>query len=370
MAVLFLIAAVFFLAYTNGANDNFKGVATLFGSRTADYKKALAWATITTFAGCVTAIWFSQGLIKAFSGKGIVPAAMTADPRFLLAIGLGAALTVFLATLLGFPVSTTHALTGALVGAGWVAVGSQVNMGKLGQSFFLPLAVSPVLSLGITAVIYPLLRFARQTVGVTKQLCLCVGSSREPVAVQPDGTAFLKSTGMVLTIGEFKNCVEHYDGVVLGLDFQKGIDLLHYISAGAVGFARGLNDAPKIVALLVAAQALRLGVNGGLFVVALAMALGGILSSKKVAQTMSEKITAMNHGQGFTANLVTSVLVSMASRFALPVSTTHVSCGALFGIGMVNRKANLGVIRNIILSWLITLPVAAALSSAVYLIQR
>ena len=201
MTILFLVAAIVFLAYTNGANDNFKGVATLFGSKTTDYKKALAWATITTCAGCVVAVWMSQGLIKAFSGKGIVPDAMTTDPRFLLAVGLGAASTVFLATLLGFPISTTHALTGALVGAGWVAVGSQVNMGKLGQNFFLPLAVSPFLALGITSIVYPLLRLGRRTAGIGKQLCLCAGSSREPVIVQLNGTAVLKSTGLTLSVG-------------------------------------------------------------------------------------------------------------------------------------------------------------------------
>ncbi len=370
MTALFLIAAVLFLAYTNGANDNFKGVATLFGSKTADYRKALAWATVTTFAGCLAAIWVSQGLIKAFSGKGIVPAAMTTDPRFLLAVGFGAALTVFLATLLGFPISTTHALTGALVGAGWMLVGSQVNVGKLGQSFFLPLALSPVVSLAITTVLYPSLRFIRQTVGVTKQLCLCIGPVREPVLVRTDGTMVMKATGSELSVGELKNCVEQYQGVLLGVDFQRVIDFFHYLSAGAVGFARGLNDAPKIVAILITAQALRIGTREALLLVAVAMAAGGILSAKKVAQTMSQRITAMNHGQGFTANLVTSVLVSMASRFALPVSTTHVSCGALFGIGLVNRNANVGVIRNILLSWLITLPVAAGVAASLYWLQR
>ncbi len=366
MILPFLLFAVLFLAYTNGANDNFKGVATLFGSRTTDYKKALAWATVTTFAGSLTAIWLSQGLIKAFSGKGLVPAALTSQPAFLLAVGLGAALTVFLATLTGFPISTTHALTGALVGTGWMAVGSQVNLRVLGQAFFLPLAVSPFLSLGITSVVYPLFRLVRERIGVTKQLCLCVGPQPEPVLVRPDGATVLKSTGAVLSVGELKDCVEQYQGVLLGVDCQRFVDLLHYLSAGAVSFARGLNDTPKIVALLIAAHAFALDIRIGLLLVAIAMAIGGILNARRVAETMSQRITGMNHGQGFTANLITSILVTMASRFGLPVSTTHVSCGALFGIGMVNRKADFGVIRNIILSWVITLPVAGCLAAILY----
>ncbi len=366
MELFFLFVVVLFLAYANGANDNFKGVATLFGSRTTGYRQALAWATVTTFAGSLTAIWVSQALVRAFSGKGLVPAIVAAEPAFLLAIGLGAALTIFLATLTGFPVSTTHALTGALVGAGWVAVGSQVNLGLLSQMFFLPLAVSPLLSLVITRIVYPVFRFAREQLGVTKELCLCDGLRRDPVLLKPDGALVLRASGVQLSVGERRQCVEQYRGVLLGIDCQWWLDRLHYLSAGMVSFARGLNDAPKIVALLVTAQALRLDVREGLLLVAISMAVGGLISARRVATTMSERITKMNHGQGFTANLVTSALVICASAFGFPVSTTHVSCGALFGIGIVNRQADGAVIRNIILSWIVTLPLAALLAGSLF----
>jgi len=268
MSVLFLLIAVLFLAYTNGANDNFKGVATLFGSRTAGYRSALAWATVTTFAGSLTALWVSQGLVKAFSGKGLVPAPLTEQPLFLLAVGLGAALTVFLATLTGFPISTTHALTGALIGAGWMAVGPQIRLEPLTRIFFLPLAVSPFLALLMTAVLYPLFRVLRAGSGIQKKLCLCVGSRQEPVLIQPDGTAVLQSTGVTLAVGEISQCVDQYQGVLLGVESQHLLDLLHYFSAGAVSFARGLNDTPKILALLVAAQALSLRAGTAVFLVA------------------------------------------------------------------------------------------------------
>lgn len=87
-----LVGAVLVLAYANGANDTFKGVATLFGSRTTDYRRALWWAIGTTFAGSCAALFLSSGLTEAFSGKGLVPDVMTRDPRFLLAVGMGAAL--------------------------------------------------------------------------------------------------------------------------------------------------------------------------------------------------------------------------------------------------------------------------------------
>ena len=73
-----------------------------------------------------------------------MPDAVAASPAFVGAAALGAAFTVLLATLAGLPVSTTHALTGALVGAGFVAVGPQVHLAVLGKSFFLPLLVSPI----------------------------------------------------------------------------------------------------------------------------------------------------------------------------------------------------------------------------------
>src|SRR3989475_7779319 len=128
---ILLFLAVVFLAYSNGANDNFKGVASLFGSRTCSYRTAISWATVTTFAGSVAAIFLAQGLLKKFSGKGLVPDALTASPEFLLAVAIGAGATVILATLTGFPISTTHGLTGALVGAGLMAAGPEVNFGVL-----------------------------------------------------------------------------------------------------------------------------------------------------------------------------------------------------------------------------------------------
>lgn len=361
-----LFLAVLFLAYANGANDNFKGVATLFGSRTTDYRKALWWATLTTFAGSCVALALSGGLVKAFSGKGLVPDLLTQDPQFLLAVGLGAALTVMLATITGFPISTTHALIGGLVGAGLAAAGT-VNAGKLGQSFFMPLAVSPFVSFAATALLYPVLRFTRQRLGIERQMCLCVdGGAPQPVAVRPDGTAVLQATGISLSVGQLQACMERYHGRIFGIDSQWVLDRLHFLSAGAVSFARGLNDTPKIVALLIAAQALRIPLSTGLFAIGVAMAVGGLLNARRVAMTMSERITTMNHGQGFTANLITAVLVTMASGWGLPVSTTHVSCGSLFGLGAVNRSARWGAIRNIALSWLVTLPLAALLAAALY----
>ena len=95
-----------FLAYANGANDNFKGVATLYGSKSATYRTALIWTSI--------------------------------------------------ATILRLPVSTTHALIGALAGAGWMASTTGINGGRLAEKFFLPLIAGPVISVGLAILVYPI----------------------------------------------------------------------------------------------------------------------------------------------------------------------------------------------------------------------
>ena len=140
------------------------------------------------------------------------------------------------------------------------------------------------------------------------------------------------------------------------------------MSAGAVGFARGMNDAPKIVALLVASRLI--GLSLGLAVVATLMALGGLLSARRVAETMSRRITDMNHGQAFTANAVTASLVLAASLWGLPVSTTHVSVGALAGIGAATGHARWKTLAAIVGAWVTTLPLAAGLAAAAYALAR
>ena len=167
-----------------------------------------------------------------------------------------------------------------------------------------------------------------------------------------------------MSTGEQPECAERYAGTYLGIRSQTAVDVAHFTSAGVVSFARGLNDTPKIAAMLLAVQALE--IRWGFVAIAGAMAVGGLLNARKVAETMSHRITSMNHGQGLAANLSTGFLVILASLYGLPVSTTHVSVGSLFGIGLTVRKADTRVIFGIALSWLLTLPCAALLGGIIY----
>jgi PiT family inorganic phosphate transporter len=369
IAVTILFLVICFLAYANGANDNFKGVATLFGSGTTNYRRALWWATLTTISGSVCSVFLAETLVKNFSGKGFVPDALTTSPEFLLAVASGAAVTVMLATKMGFPVSTTHGLTGALVGSGMVAVGAEVNFANLGNSFFLPLLVSPLISICLGAAVYALAHWMRIGSGVRKEWCVCIGETEYLIPDSPGASALTLARVALpdVNVDLMTNCTQRYNGKMLGVNTQRALDLSHFISAGSVCFARGLNDTPKIVALLLVVHAL--GIRSAMLVIATGMAVGGLLSARQVAETMSRKITPLTHGQGFTANLVTATLVIMASRMGMPVSTTHVSCGSLFGIGLITRQANLRVMSEILMAWLLTLPIAAILAGLIYYVQ-
>ncbi len=361
-ALLALAIAMLAVAFANGANDNFKGVATLHGSRSLSYRSALAWATLTTLLGSLCAGLLSGGLLARFSGRGLVPDAVAAGQPFLLAVALGSAATVLLATRFGLPVSTTHALTGALVGAGGVLAGpAEVSCRGLGGSFLLPLLLSPMLALPLAAAAYSALRTLRKALGVNETTCVCIAGVEQTASYVPGAGAVRLNSGATIAIDQLERCERRYAGAVFGVDAQSALDRLHVLTAGSVGFARGLNDAPKIAAIAVAAGAL--APPGSIASVALAMAAGGLLAARRVAETMSFRITGMNHGQGFAANLVTSLLVMLASPLGLPVSTTHVACGALVGIGLVNGEARWSTILAILAAWMTTLPLAAALAA-------
>jgi PiT family inorganic phosphate transporter len=366
MTIAVILLAVACLAYANGANDNFKGVATLFGSGTANYRGALIWATITTLLGSLTAVLVASTLLERFRGKGLVGAEMATQPDFVAAVAMGAGLAVLLATRIGMPISTTHGLIGALVGAG-LAAGSTVDVSKLIGDFVLPLLLSPLVALVVTCCSYLLAHSLRKSLRVTSESCFCVGTKVIEVVPLLDGSAVVERVeSLSAEVGTTVTCRSRYQARLFGIQVGPLFDQLHYLSAGAVSFARGLNDTPKIAALLLILPAL--GGFGSTMLVGLAIALGGLLSARRVAEMMSQKITPMNHGQGFTANFVTSLVVIGASLIGKPVSTTHISCGALFGIGAVTGQAKWGTILTILVAWITTLPVGVLLGAACYLV--
>jgi PiT family inorganic phosphate transporter len=313
MVLVILFLAACFVAFTNGANANFKGVASLYGSGTTTLRTAALWGTATTFAGSTAALFLAGDLLLAFRGRGVVPDELVASESFVCAVALGAALTSFLANRFGFPVSTTHALVGALAGAGWAGSGD-VRLAALGKLFFYPLFFSPVVAAAVGAVVFLVLKSVR---------------------LMPDRRTPL-------------------------------LDVSHFLSAGAASFARGLNDTPKMVALVLAVPGL--DVHWGFLIVAVAVALGGLLDITRVAETLGKRITGMTPGQGFAASLVTAGLVTTASLHSLPVSTTHVSVGALLGMGAASRQVHWRKVAEVLLAWVSTVPCGALLAGLAYVV--
>jgi PiT family inorganic phosphate transporter len=144
---------------------------------------------------------------------------------------------------------------------------------------------------------------------------------------------------------------------------------IHWLSSALTSFARGLNDTPKIVALGAVASA-ALGVSGlPLYAaIALAMTAGSLAGGKRVTETLACRITAMSATEGFSANLVTTLLVGAASLAALPVSTTHVSSSAIVGIGLHRgaKAVHWKTVTDMLLAWVVTLPMAGLVGAGAY----
>jgi PiT family inorganic phosphate transporter len=348
MAVFLLLAAALLLAFANGANDNFKGFATVWGAGTLSFRAASLWAAIATAAGSVASFVLAQGLIRQFSGKGLVSDTVVADPNFLAAVAVGAAVTVLGATRLALPISTTHALIGGLVGAG-IAAGS-LNAGALAILFVAPLLLSPLVSaaLGFAAQAIVGLRLDRKD-------CLCIIEG-DGAAVAGESLAFSQTGAVIAVLAHAETC-ERVVQPHLRFSVSAMLDRVHIASAAIVCFARSVNDTPKLAALLFAAQGL--GGAGPSVLTGIAMVAGGLFFSRRVAETMSLKLNRLDPSQGLLANLVTSALVLSASTFALPVSTTHVAVGAITGAGARAGTLDWSAVRHVLLSWVATLPAAA-----------
>jgi len=364
-----LLCLVATLAFANGSNDNGKGVATLVGFGAARPLTALVYATIATAVGGVVSFRLAGGLLQGFS-TGLFAKGVAADNAFFVAVLIGACAWVLLASRFGMPVSTTHAIIGALCGAGLVAFGNaRMQWSFLGAKFAVPLAVSPILSLAVVyAIAWPVLFLIGRLAG----RCICVVEqvgALEPVVVGVGGGGGVAYPGgggirLDVVVGNERTCPIH--GRVVAASTTGVSSAVHWLSGGLISFARGWNDTPKIAALsLFALAGVNHGTAVGFAIVTVAMAVGGLVAGRKVLDTLSNKLTPLPLAESLTASLVTAGLVITASRIALPVSTTHVATGSIIGAGLKNNPAGVkwGKVGEILLSWLITLPVAALIAA-------
>jgi len=357
------------LAFANGTNDVSKAIATLVGTGVTNYRTAIIWGTIWTVIGACLSAFLANAMLKTFS-RGLIQPGIVTPPALMLAILIGATGWVLVASRTGLPVSTTHALTGALVGAGLVSIGSQgltwpAIAGKIG----FPLLLSPVLALTVSFLVHPVIRRVAERWEGT---CLCVlPASRALVTIDTRG--YTRTLFQASALGQPVIAVPAQCDRAGLQGLTVGLDSIHWFSSGLASLARGANDTPKIMAMLLLGSVTASWPSatvqfGTLAAVALAMGLGSYVGGFRVTEVLAEKVTRMDHAEGLSANLTTSSLVLVSAVMGLPVSTTHVSSSAIIGIGVFKdlRSVRWSTVRDMVLAWVVTLPVAALLGALAY----
>jgi len=367
---LFTFLLIVTLAFANGANDVSKAIATLVGSGITDYRTAILWGTAWTMVGAGASAWIATAMVKTFS-TGLIQPGLAVPASATLAVISAAMTWVLIASRTGLPVSTTHALTGAIVGAGTIAFGAT---GLVWSAIFgkiaLPLLLSPVLALALSILLHPLLRTVTAR---WEGACLCVMPTRRAL-VAVDGQGATRTLFQAASIGQPVAAVPAQCERAGLSGLMIGLDSVHWLSSGLASLARGANDAPKIVAMLLLSSATPLWPTLQMQVLAfvavtLAMGAGSYLGGLRVTEVLAEKVTKMDHAEGLSANLTTSSLVLASASMGLPVSTTHVSSSAIIGIGLLKgRKAvRWTTVRDMVLAWIVTLPAAGVLACLAYL---
>ncbi len=400
--MLVIIAALvgFFMAWGIGANDVANAMGTSVGSKALTIKQAIIIAMIFEFAGA----YLAGGEVTSTIRKGIIDPSYFTDIPHLLVYGmisalLAAATWLLVASALGWPVSTTHSIVGAIIG--FAALGVSVDTvawGKVG-GIVGSWIVTPLLS-GIIAFIifnsaqklifdtdHPL-RQAKRWVPLymflagfvlslvtikkgLKHIGLEVGAVEGylyaiavAAVVALIGKAFISR----LKFDENADKDSHYVNV------EKVFAVLMVVTACCMAFAHGSNDVANAIGPLAAVVSI-VG-NEGQIVKKAALEwwilpLGGFgivaglaIFGHRVIATIGKGITHLTPSRGFAAELAAACTVVIASGTGLPISTTQTLVGAVLGVGMARGIAaiNLGVVRNIVVSWVITLPVGAGLS--------
>src|SRR2546428_11160795 len=322
---LSLFVFVLALAYANGTNDVSKAIATLVASGVANYRTAVIWGTIWTTVGAAASGVVAGAMLNTFSA-GLLQPGVAVPPALAGAVPVGAIAWGLVASRTGLLFSTTHAPTGALVGAGLLAFGSHgLAWPAITQKIALPLLLSPVLALSLSLVLHPVIRFIA---GRWEGSCLCVmPESRALVTIDERGntrTLFQASALGEPVVAVPSQCDRAgLRGVTIGLD------TIHWISSGLTSLARGVNDAPKILAMLLLGGALapwpseimKVAAFAG---AALAMGLGSFIGGGRGTRRVAGEGTPVERAGSPFGDDTTSALVLVTATLGLPVSTTHV----------------------------------------------
>lgn len=395
------LAAAFglFMAWGIGANDVANAMATSVGSRALTIKQAILVAAVFEFAGA----FLAGGQVTSTIRKSIIDASDVADRPELLIYGmlaalLAAAVWLLIASRRGWPVSTTHSIVGAIVGFAAVGIGVDfVHWNKVGQ-IAASWVVSPMLSGFIAFFIF--MSVQRLILGTEDPLA----NARKYVPFYIFAVGFIMAlvtllkglkhvgvdlgAGQSLVVATIAGLVTMTIGIALikrvkvvpsdDEDFrftnvEKIFGVLMVFTACGMAFAHGSNDVANAVGPVAAVVSI---VKTGavaqqsslatwiLLLGAVGIVLGLATFGWRVIRTVGRSITELTPSRGFAAELSAATTVVIASGTGLPISTTHTLVGAVLGVGIARGigALNLRVVRNIMLSWIVTLPAGGILS--------
>ncbi|NKF49322.1 inorganic phosphate transporter [Shewanella sp. WXL01] len=400
--MLIAIAAAFgfLMAWGIGANDVANAMGTSVGSNAITIKQAIIIAMIFEFCGA----YLAGGEVTSTIRKGIIDASyFTATPELLvygmIAALLAAGIWLVVASALGWPVSTTHSIIGAIVGFAAVGVGTDaVAWGKV-AGIVGSWVVTPAISGFIAFLIFQsvqklifdtdnplnnakryvpfymaLAGFVMSLVTITKGL-KHVGLHFSTVEAYGLAVAVAIAVGIFgkVAIARLKMDTSADSKTQFG-NVEKVFAILMVVTACCMAFAHGSNDVANAIGPLAAVVSvvesggeigkkavlawwiLPLGATG--------IVMGLAIFGKRVMKTIGKNITHLTPSRGFAAELAAASTVVIASGTGLPISTTQTLVGAVLGVGMARGIAaiNLSVVRNIVVSWVVTLPAGAALS--------
>lgn len=399
MAYLSLVVPcilAFYLAWNLGANDVANSMGTSVGSKAVTFKQALIIAGILEFAG---AVLFGQGVSEKLATGVVDPQWFVNSPQVLLlammAVLVAAGVWLNIATFFGFPVSSSHATVGAIAGIGFIAIGSQAVDWQTIKLISATWIITPIVSGAIAACFYSLIKrqildhpqstiqFQEWIPWLSAALMSIFGVIVLPTLSQPIG-AWLHHFSVELPNHDISIVIGALGAIALSFSswrqlktsvssIEPLIARFQVVSACFVAFAHGSNDVGNAIAPLAAiAHIHRTGtvpledfevplwtlILGGAGIVAGLAVLG-----KRVITTVGEGIITLQPSGGFCAELATATTILIASRFGLPVSTSHALVGGVVGVGLVQgvNSIQFKTVRSIAFTWLITIPISAGL---------
>ena len=400
MLIVAAAAVGFLMAWGIGANDVANAMGTSVGSKALTIKQAIFIAMIFEFAGA----YLAGGEVTSTIRKGIIDSAFFVDMPELLVYGmisslLAAGIWLAFASYLGWPVSTTHSIIGAIVGFAAVGVSSDaVEWGKV-TGIVGSWIITPAIS-GFIA--YLIFQSAQKLIFDTDQpfdnakryvpfymaaagfimALVTIKKGLSHVGLKIDnGTGYMIAVLIAVVVGIIGKIIINrikYDPLAARsahfANVEKVFAVLMIVTACCMAFAHGSNDVANAIGPLAAVVSIvesggQIGSKSPL--VWWILPLGGFgivaglaLFGHRVIKTIGNGITHLTPSRGFAAELAAASTVVIASGTGLPISTTQTLVGAVLGVGMARGIAalNLGVVRNIVISWVITLPAGAGLS--------